>query len=139
MKKIGWQKYEDMLEQQLHSPLLQVFYDSFASMDEDDFTEDELEAMREMPVDQQQVVPIDNKLMENVTLTSNFDCWMGHTNFNITNTVKEELNKIDGVEILRICSRYRFFVGVGKMFDFASVRRDIENKLSVQNGDKNIE
>lgn len=137
MKKIGWQKYEDMLEQQLHSPLLQVFYDSFNSMDEEDFTEEELEAMQEMPIDQQQLVPIDNKLMENITLTSNFDCWMGHTNFNITNSVKEELNNVDGVEILRICSRYRFFVGVGKMFDFAAVRRDIEDKLSAQGKDKN--
>ena len=137
MKKIGWQKYEDMLEQQLHSPLLQVFYDSFNSVDEEDFTEEELEAMQEMPIDQQQLVPVDNKLMENITLTSNFDCWMGHTNFNITKSVKEELDNVDGVEILRICSRYRFFVGVGKMFDFAVVRRDIEDKLSAQGKDKN--
>ena len=37
MKQIGWQKYEDVLEQQLQSPLLQSFYDSFNSFDEEDF------------------------------------------------------------------------------------------------------
>lgn len=135
MRKIGWQKYEDMLEQQLHSPLLEVFYNSFNMMDEDDFTEEELEQMQDMP-QQNQFVPVDNKLMENITLTSNFDCWMGHTNFNITNEVKNELNKIDGVEVLKICSRYRFFLGVGKMFDFSSVRRNIEDVLSAKDGDK---
>jgi len=135
MKKIGWQKYEDMLEQQLHSPLLQIFYNSYHTMEDlEEFDEEEIEEI--MKQADQQVVPVDPKLLENVTLTSNFDCWMGHTNFNITDSIKQQLNKIDGVEILRICSRYRFFVGVGKMFDFATVRRNIEDKLSAQDGDK---
>ena len=135
MKKIGWQKYEDMLEQQLHSPLLQIFYNSYHTMEDlEEFDEEEIEEI--MKQADQQVIPVDPKLLENVTLTSNFDCWMGHTNFNITDSIKQQLNKIDGVEILRICSRYRFFVGVGKMFDFATVRRNIEDKLSAQDGDK---
>lgn len=138
MKQIGWQKYEDVLEQQLQSPLLQTFYNSFNSFDEEEFSDEELQAMQEM--DQpQQIIPVDNKLMESVTLTSNFDCWMGHTNFNITNEIKEELNKVDGVEVLKIVSRYRFFVGVGKMFDFSGVRNNIESALSVKNGDKKVE
>ena len=138
MKQIGWQKYEDVLEQQLQSPLLQSFYDSFNSFDEEEFTEEELQSMQgvEQP---QQVIPVDSKLMESVTLTSNFDCWMGHTNFNITDNIKEELNKVDGVEVLKICSRYRFFVGVGKMFKFSNVRKNIENALSVKEGDKKVE
>ena len=138
MKQIGWQKYEDVLEQQLQSPLLQSFYDSFNSFDEEDFTEEELRSMQEIE-QPQQVIPVDSKLMESVTLTSNFDCWMGHTNFNITDNIKEELNRVDGVEVLKICSRYRFFVGVGKMFKFSNVRKNIENALSVKEGDKKVE
>jgi hypothetical protein len=132
MKKIGWQKYEDMLEQQLHSPLLQALYEAMTPdmNGEEEFDEEDI-------YPQDQMIQIDPKMMENVTLTSNFDCWMGHTNFNITPEIKEELNKVDGVEILKICSRYRFFVGVGKMFDFSNVRRSIENTLSVKDGDKN--
>lgn len=138
MKQIGWQKYEDVLEQQLQSPLLQSFYDSFNSFDEEEFTEEELQSMQDVE-QPQQVIPVDSKLMESVTLTSNFDCWMGHTNFNITDNIKEELNKVDGVEVLKICSRYRFFVGVGKMFKFSNVRKNIENALSVKEGDKKVE
>ena len=90
MKQIGWQKYEDVLEQQLQSPLLQSFYDSFNSFDEEDFTEEELRSMQEIE-QPQQVISVDSKLMESVTLTSNFDCWMGHTNFNITDNIKRSL------------------------------------------------
>ena len=35
----------------------------------------------------------------------------------------------EGVELLKICSRYRFLVGVGRMFDFKDVRRKIESKI----------
>jgi hypothetical protein len=58
-----------------------------------------------------------------------FDCWMGHTNFDITPKIKEQLNKIQGVEVLKICSRYRFFIGVGKMFSFTDVRKNIEKDI----------
>ena len=53
-----------------------------------------------------------------------------YTNFNITEDVKEELNKTEGVEVLKIVSRYRFFVGIGKMFNFKEVRKDIEENLT---------
>ena len=54
---------------------------------------------------------------------------MGHTNFNLTEDIKESLNEVDGVEVLKICSRYRFFVGVGRMFDFSDVRKNIEDQI----------
>ena len=98
MKKIGWQKYEAMLEEQLHSPLLQTFYNNFLTIEEmeEEFDEAELE---EMTSPTTEVVTMDQKMVENIALTSNFDCWMGHTNFNITNSTREELDRIDGIEI----------------------------------------
>jgi dimeric dUTPase (all-alpha-NTP-PPase superfamily) len=54
---------------------------------------------------------------------------MGHTNFDITNRIKETLDSIEGIEILKICSRYRFFIGVGQMFNFSEVRKSIENEF----------
>ena len=93
-------------------------------------TEEELEQiLKSQQKEEQVMLPIDDKMVENINLVTNFDCWMGHTNFNITESVKETLNKTEGVEALKICSRYRFFVGIGKMFDFKEVRRNIENKL----------
>ena len=64
-----------------------------------------------------------------MTMLSNFDCWMAYTNFDITKDMKSILNAIEGIEVMRVCSRYRFFIGVGKMFDFKHVRSDIEMTL----------
>ena len=75
------------------------------------------------------MLPIDDKMVENINLVANFDCWMGHTNFNITEKIKKKLNSAEGVEVLKVCSRYRFFVGIGKMFDFKEVRRNIEDNI----------
>ena len=71
-------------------------------------------------------VPVSDDLVNEITLMSTFDCWIGHTNFDITPSVKKILNEVNGVEVLKICSRYRFFIGVGKMFEFKTVRENIE-------------
>lgn len=148
--QIGWQKYEDMLEDQMQSPLLLQLYKSFQDtlyseaemQDAGDFTEEEIEELMRSqaaePVPQENtLIPVDDKLIENINLVANFDCWMGHTNFDITEDIKKELDNTEGVEVLKICSRYRFFVGIGKMFDFKDVRKIIEQ--SILKKESNIE
>jgi len=59
-----------------------------------------------------------------------WDCWIGHTNFDITNSVAGKLDSdVDGVEALKILGRYSFFIGVGRLFDITQVRKDIETLL----------
>jgi hypothetical protein len=136
--KIGWQKYEDLMEKQLSSPILSTIMKNFAMQNfelNDDMSHEELDELVDhhestMPT----IVPISEKLIEEMTLLSSFDCWMGHTNFDITPVIKEKLNNIAGVEVLKICSRYRFFIGVGTMFDFSDVRKNIELNI-LPNGD----
>jgi len=138
-KKIGWQKFEDLIESQLTSPVMdrvyKAIYSQYQTMAEEDFTEEELEMMQELmdaeePSSPQTALPIDQKTLDNISMASNFDCWMGHTNFNITQDTLDNLNKMEGVEILKICSRYRFFIGIGRMFDFTEVRQSIEDSLT---------
>ena len=143
--KIGWQKYEDMLEQQMQSPLFQQLYRSFQESmysetvrELEDFSEEEIEEIMSsqqdlQPLNDNAFIPVDDKLIENINLVTNFDCWMGHTNFDITPRIKDELNCIAGVEIMKICTRYRFFIGIGRMFDFSEVRKEIEDKLDTTN------
>lgn len=131
-KRIGWQKYEDMLQSQLDSPLLDILVSRLPEIEHENYDSES----QELSVEQDVVVPIDDKMLENITLTSNFDCWMGHTNFNLTPETKSVLNKIDGIEVLKICSRYRFFIGVGKMFDFNNVRATIERELETNQGEE---
>jgi hypothetical protein len=135
--KIGWQKYEDLLQSQMDNPFLDELYSQMTG----DYGDEEagLEDAEQDQGDQGHfVMPMNDRLMENISMASNFDCWMGHTNFNITEEVLERLNKTAGVEVLKICSRYRFFVGIGKMFDFSEVRTDIEKSLGdAKGGSKN--
>ena len=60
-----------------------------------------------------------------------WDCWMGHSNFSITNEIADRVELVDGIEALKIMGRYSFFVGVGKLFDIKDVRTDIEKELCI--------
>lgn len=137
MKKIGWQKYEDYIEKQLTSPILTNMIQNIAAAhagnieeeieDEEDYEEDDDD---KKPLGLlAPFLPITNQLMDDISMLSSFDCWIGHTNFDLTPLVKDIIDDIPGVELLKICSRYRFFIGVGKMFDFKEVRKRIEEAL----------
>lgn len=55
-----------------------------------------------------------------------FEFWIGHTNFNITQSLVDKLETVPGVEGLKVFSRYRFLISVGKMFSFKTIRPAIE-------------
>lgn len=46
-----------------------------------------------------------------------FNFWLGHTNFNISKSIKDIIEKCDGVEILDVFTRYRFRIAIGKCFN----------------------
>ena len=135
-KKIGWQKYESVIDDQLTSPFLQ---DMLASLQPKTTQEEEeyYSIMKELQESGQEVQFVESspqlnfseQFMNEISMLTNFDCWVGHTNFNLSKKIASELEKIEGVELLRICSRYRFFIGIGKMFDFKAVRKNLEKRL----------
>ena len=134
--KIGWQKYESLIEEQLSSTFLSDIFNKIAAEEIEE--EAEQETTYESAYEDQEeamVSPspaklsLNSKLMEDIGMITNFDCWIGHTNFNITPEIKNHLDSVKGIEILKIFSRYRFFIGIGKMFDFKSVRTGIEELL----------
>jgi len=135
---IAWQKYEDYLEKQITSPALVNILQSITSMNAPIVNMDEEEEEDEDYVDvigeegskiAAPILPITNQLIEDISMLSSFDCWIGHTNFDITHEIKNKLDKTPGVEVLKILSRYRFFIGVGKLFNFKNVRKDIEKNI----------
>lgn len=133
-KKIGWQKYEDFIEKQFSSPLLNTVIQNFAmqnlTLEDDEESEEEYLAEEEKDTSHlNMMLPITRQLIEDITMLSNFDCWIAHTNFDITQKIKDKLNSTPGIELLKICSRYRFFIGIGQMFDFKEVRSKIEESL----------
>tara|TARA_R100000008_G_C3547637_1_gene148484 strand:+ start:106 stop:552 length:447 start_codon:yes stop_codon:yes gene_type:complete len=138
---IGWQKYEDIIESNVNSPLIDMIYQSMSKVIDFGSQEDEAldTADEQFASHQEAQLPVmlnfDETLASEIALANTFDCWIGHTNFNVTEKVKNELDSIDGVEMLKVFSRYRFLIGVGRMFNFADVRKNIENTLSVEKGE----
>ena len=131
--KIGWQKYEDLIEKQMSSPMLKTIIQQMMSysseIEEEEEDEEDLYAAAPKASSELPFLPISQQLMEDMAMLSNFDCWIGHSNFDITKEIKNILDKTEGIELLKVLSRYRFFIGVGKMFDFAEVRKEIEKNL----------
>ena len=129
-QEIGWQKYEDVLESRINSPLVDTILESIIKkLPEEDDSEPYYEPQEPEIKDDSVLINMGGELSNEITLAASFDCWLGHTNFNLTEEIKDNLNKVDGVEVLKICSRYRFFVGIGKMFEFSDVRETIEKDI----------
>ena len=57
--------------------------------------------------------------------------FIGHTNFNLSKEILVDISKVEGVEFLKVMSRYRFIVGIGAMFDPDEVRVGIEVSMGV--------
>ena len=136
-RKIGWQKYEDVIEGQMNSPVIDMISKSIANskfLNSPDMSptyeeEDQEDQEDQEELSQKVIVSVPDEITNEIHLMANFDCWMGHVNFNLTDKIKKQLSQQDGVEILKVCSRYRFFVGVGRMFNFRDVRQGIEKTL----------
>lgn len=55
----------------------------------------------------------------------NFRLYVGHTSFNLSQRVANKMVGVPGVEIFRIWTRYRFWLGVGRAFDSKQVKNEI--------------
>lgn len=61
--------------------------------------------------------------------SSRWDCWIGHTNFDITKNILDAIENTPGVEALKAMGRYSFFIGIAKLFNIKDVRKEIEETL----------
>jgi len=72
------------------------------------------------------IVPI----TEYTTPSKIFNFWTGHTNFSITEDIKDIVEHTEGVETLDVFTRYRMKVGIGKIFSSATVMNTITRNLT---------
>ena len=59
----------------------------------------------------------------------NLNYWELHTTFRITTSLKDNIENVNGVEVIMIGSPYRMKLGFGKLFDQNVVRCDIQEVL----------
>jgi len=71
----------------------------------------------------------EDDIMNPVFDTEFFQC---HTNFNLSKKILEDITKVEGVEFLKVMSRYRFIIGIGIMFDSDKVKSEIDKSLGVK-------
>jgi hypothetical protein len=71
------------------------------------------------------VIPLD----EYSASSKIFNFWMGHTNFNISKKISNLIDETDGVETLDIFTRYRFRIGIGKLFKPSDVMSNISSNV----------
>ena len=130
-KKIAWESWNAKVD----------LISSAAQIQEVEDKEYEMEEVSQFPIDpgfileQQKILytPIGPYPEESMLKPSDrWDCWIGYTNFPITNKISNTLNKsVEGIEALKILGKYSFFIGVAKLFDISEVRKDIEETLCV--------
>ena len=58
-----------------------------------------------------------------------FDFWTAHTNFPITEEIRDIIDETPGVETLDIFTRYRWRISIGKAFKSTKVKEDVMNAL----------
>ena len=66
---------------------------------------------------------------DNTASSKIFNFWVGHTNFDLTPVIVKKIELIEGVETLDVFTRYRFRVGIGKLFDSAFVMSSIAENI----------
>ncbi len=72
------------------------------------------------------IYPVDSMLKP----SDKWDCWLGYTNFPITYSIRNVLrDDIEGIEALKVCGKYTFFIGIAKMFEISEVRKQIISKI----------
>lgn len=130
---IVWQKWVDPFGQEEDEtefdPYVGEYFDAEEGLDDED--EKELPTDKEIMKMNKKAVRVIATPMGIIPVNDNtlsgklFNFWMGHTNFNITPTVAELIEKTNGVETLDIFTRYRFRISVGKAFDDSEVMRNI--------------
>tara|TARA_A100001515_G_scaffold91531_1_gene72981 strand:- start:370 stop:1008 length:639 start_codon:yes stop_codon:yes gene_type:complete len=132
-KKIAWSSWSALEEAMVLSETPPI--PDFGDIDPEEVLAEEAQMLSFMPIFSQQeskllhtplgFFPIDSPLKP----SDRWDCRIGHTNFEITQSTKDILNRIDGVEALKVLGRYTFFIGIATMFKFKDVRVDIEKQL----------
>ena len=138
-RQIAWQKFESTIGDQLNSPIVRLVTDYHNEEVERILGECDIPGMDEMDdedkiVTSKPVVSVPGDISNEIYLSSAYDCWIGHVNFNIDEVIDEELSEVPGVEAQKTYTRYRFFIGVGRLFDTETVKRSVEKCLDIPDG-----
>lgn len=120
---IVWEKWVDPFDIEENTP-------QETSEDEDPmFGEDQVLPPNHMIHTKAIITPIGVVPLYDLSMSEMFNFWIGHTNFNLTKDISSVIEQSDGVEILDVVSRYRFRIGIGKIFTDRDVMKSINDNV----------
>lgn len=110
--KIIWQRWMESVEDR--------FEEEVDFEDEDGEVQTEIRSKRPFVITPMGVIPDD------------WNFWLGHTDFRITEDEGGTISNTDGVESFEVGSPYRFRISIGKAFDSKQVKLDIQRNLGIK-------
>ncbi len=123
IRKIVWEKWKDPLLNNLQETEWPGY-----DLDEDDQVSPVFAAKRQPVL----FTPFGAlSVHDHIYASSNFDFWLMHTNFDITESVAGVVEEVDGVETLEVMTRYRARIGMPKsgLFQPRDVMATVESKI----------
>ena len=127
-KKFAWEKWYNLLDDEVESMKQDI------TEEPPPFSEEEMEAFQGLIVPQQPPpVGLVSAIMEQNQFINSFDFWVLHTNFDITDEIKQIIESIPGVESITVLTRYRIKVGLTKsgLFNNTQVKQMIQGLIQV--------
>ena len=146
-KQVVWQDYEDYArEYATHSFLDDIYSYSeqiSSGIDRDDLDDDydDTEEVYNIGYTAGRCAKslwITPRLRYHYEFIRTYGGWVGHVNFDISPEKAAKIKKLPGVEALVIISRYRFIVGIGRLFKSSEVKNLIRQELE-QNGRRQVD
>ena len=138
-KQIAWQKFEEIIQEQLKSPIVQMITDHH-NEELEKYLGDDRDLLSEglgeegKLVSAKPLLAMPNDLGEEIYMSSAYQCWVGHTNFDLDREMDYAISRSPGVEKSTVYTRYRFVVGFGKVFDADTAKNEIAKRLGVPEG-----
>lgn len=123
-RKIVWNKLKNNIGNSNLDIERQEILDEEIDDDEDEDEEDEDEDKEDVSFNEKPNLP---KPMFAIDFA---DIWVMNTNFNITNSMIEKIDSIDGVEYVKPQTRYKCLIGFGKLFDIDIVKSAINRAFT---------
>tara|TARA_Y100000593_G_scaffold50774_1_gene95465 strand:- start:2147 stop:2776 length:630 start_codon:yes stop_codon:yes gene_type:complete len=128
---IAWESWNAIVDEILTEDPISIL--------ESQLTEEEIEMM-ETVLKYSPIEPVQPKVLytpyglfaaESMLKPSNrWDCWFCYTSFDITNSMVKNIEEVDGVESIKVLSRYTMFIGIGKLFNSTLVKLNIEDTIA---------
>ena len=130
--QIVWQKWFDPLGEDDHEDIEDSGAEYYTDEESEEIDEEDADPGTDFFRRPTKVIMTPMGLIpynENTASNKIFNFWIGHTNFNLSLPVCTIIEQEEGVETLDIFTRYRFRIGVGKLFNAKTVMFNINNNV----------